>query len=144
MRLGVILYATDFSPEAATAFSAACSLAKETAARLILAHVHERPFGASDELPARDDGIHHDLEALAERARGLGIARVDTRLVHGHAWHRIVDLAREEGCSLIVLGMRGHSSERHMPIGRVAEEVTRNASCSVLVVRPQARDAAAA
>lgn len=144
MHHGLILCATDFSPEATVAFAAACGLAKETDARLILAHVHELPIGAADEPPAVDDTFHRQLEALAERARGLGIARVDTRLVHGHAWHRIVDLAREERCTLVVLAMRGRSRARHIPIGRVAEEVTRNASCSVLVVRPRKRNAAAA
>ena len=135
MRVELILHPTDFSPPAALAFDTACRIATQTKARLVLLHVHERPLGQTDESQQHDRLVLGGLEELAVRARGLGVALTDPRLAHGHPWHVIVDVARELHCDLVVLGVRGHDTAR-LPIGRVAEEVTRNARCSVLVVRP--------
>jgi nucleotide-binding universal stress UspA family protein len=144
MRLDDILYATDFSAGAMLAFETACALARETSARLVIAHVHELPIGAGDGDTGHCAAARGKLDALAGEARAAGVPRVDVRVAHGHAWHRIVDIARAERCALIVLGMRGHSTVPHIPIGSVAEEVTRNASCSVLIVRPREAGGAAA
>lgn len=136
MRVDLILHPTDFSPTAAVAFDSACRMALQTGARLVLLHVHERPLGERDGSQEHDRLVLRGLEELVAKARTRGIAAVDRRLVHGQPCHVIVDVARELHCDLVVLGVRGFDSSRTLPIGRIAEDVTRTAPCSVLVVRP--------
>ena len=54
----------------------------------------------------------------------------------GRAASTIVRIAKEDTTDLIVMGTHGHTGIAHMLIGSVAEYVARNASCSVLTIRP--------
>jgi nucleotide-binding universal stress UspA family protein len=50
----------------------------------------------------------------------------------------IVETAREEGASYIVIGTHGRSGIARFMLGSVADRVVRTASCPVLTVRPRA------
>jgi nucleotide-binding universal stress UspA family protein len=56
-------------------------------------------------------------------------------LLEGEAADQIVRYARDSAMDLIVMGTHGRTGEEREVLGSVAEEVLRNASCSVLVVK---------
>lgn len=142
MRPRYVLCATDFLPAADLAFETACGIAREHGARLLLLHVHEVPLGLMEDAPERVAADRRALAALAARARERCATQVEACVIPGHPWHRIVDLARSEGCDLIVLGAHGRSTEPQLDesLGSVAEAVTRHATCSVMVVRIASRE----
>ncbi|MDY0067472.1 MAG: universal stress protein [Steroidobacteraceae bacterium] len=61
--------------------------------------------------------------------------RPQARMVRGRPAAAIVEEARRNGASLIVLGSRGVKSPTGWPLGSVALQVARHAPCSVLIVR---------
>jgi universal stress protein A len=143
MRPKRILCPTDFSPPAEAAVHAAADLARDSGAELTLVHVYQWPIPPLPEVQiVRPELLQDTLSALeqdlaAARAAALekGAPRVDTLLLEGSAWHRIVDAARERGADLVIVGTHGRTGLRHVLLGSVAEKVVRHAPCSVLVVR---------
>ncbi len=63
--------------------------------------------------------------------------KVSTKLEvsYGNPAHKIVEYAKENNFDLIAVGARGKSSIRNLLLGSVADSVTRNATCPVLVIR---------
>jgi nucleotide-binding universal stress UspA family protein len=64
---------------------------------------------------------------------------VETRLLEGEPARTIVDLAREAGADLIVLGSHGRTGLDRLLMGSVAEHVVRKAGCPVLTVKSPAK-----
>jgi nucleotide-binding universal stress UspA family protein len=56
---------------------------------------------------------------------------------HGRPPREIVDVAREEGCDLILMATRGDSTIRRWALGGVTEQVLRRSTVPVLPVRSQ-------
>lgn len=48
----------------------------------------------------------------------------------------IIQRAKEEGVSLIIVGYKGHSTIEHILIGSTTTTIARHAPCSVLIYRP--------
>lgn len=71
------------------------------------------------------------------RARALGIALppITPAVRFGAPAECLLSEAREHHATHIVVGTRGRRGMSHLLLGSVAEEVTRNAECSVLVAR---------
>jgi nucleotide-binding universal stress UspA family protein len=61
---------------------------------------------------------------------------VRTKVEVGTPHQSIVDLAKSEGCDLIVISTHGKTGLR-MTIGSVTEKVVQTATCPVLSIRPQ-------
>jgi len=59
-----------------------------------------------------------------------------TEVTSGRAFDEIVNRARQWKANLIVLGSKGTTLLEEIIVGGTAEAVTREAPCSVLVVRP--------
>jgi nucleotide-binding universal stress UspA family protein len=80
-------------------------------------------------------------EVLEEARRPLVDlqARVETLVRRGPASSEIVDAAAELAADWLVIGARGRSSILGFVLGGVSQEVSRYASCSVLVARGDAR-----
>lgn len=55
----------------------------------------------------------------------------------GHAANEILDLARQVGADLIIVGSKGLTGVERLVIGSVAERVVREAGCTVEVARPK-------
>ena len=64
---------------------------------------------------------------------------MEHRLAEGDAATETLRLALVEQCDVIVMGTRGKSGLGRLLIGSVAEEVLREATCQVLVVKIRAR-----
>jgi nucleotide-binding universal stress UspA family protein len=124
MKLGDILFPTDFSKASEVAGRQARALALETGARLHVVHVV--PPATDPTWPAGD---------LARLARELGAdLRVETAILSGWAGRSIVEYARQKRIDLIVLGTHGRTGVTHAILGSVAETVVRLAPCLVLTV----------
>lgn len=91
------------------------------------------------DLRSQEEAVHafgnHLLERASARARERGVGSSETRLAYGEPANAILDLARQEGVDLIVVGTHGMGGLRGHLVGSVAERVTRNASQSGLVVK---------
>jgi len=141
-----ILVATDFSGPAVHALDYGAELAVTYSAPLLILHVFTLPVVAvpdgymtvtAPDAASMTGKLHDGLHRAEARARSLGVAAVEYRLVEGAAWHEIVGMATAEGCDLIVMGTHGRSAVSHFLLGSVAEKVVRKASCPVLTVPPR-------
>jgi len=155
LPIKTILHPTDFSPGAAHAYHLACSLARDYGARLIIMHVRVNPPAVSAEFGTMPHvaSIHGDMlapEGDVEilRARLAQMRPDDERLpvehvlVDGVPAAEIVNLAKNNGCDLILMGTHGRTGLGRLLMGSVAEQVVRKAPCPVLTVKtPPAADA---
>jgi nucleotide-binding universal stress UspA family protein len=84
------------------------------------------------------------LESRASRL-GLELPPVEARVRFGKPAEQLIAEARELGASMIAIGTHGRKALSHFFLGSVAEEVMREAPCSVLVARAtQSSDAVVA
>ena len=148
-----ILCAVDFSGDSAAALGWACRQAALTDARLVLLHVVHDPASSpgfyrrvgSDWLEpmvaVAEDMMAEFLAAFRAGAEDLpALQALETRLVRGLPPGRIVEVARELGADLVVVGSRGRTGLPHILLGSVAERVVQTAPVPVTVVKR--RDAA--
>ena len=138
MNYKKILFATDFSPASDAALQYATSLARDSGATLLIAHVEELPmpyvggemYFAQPEYPNPE--IRRMLEAVVPPDKSV---RYEHRLVMGTAADDIVRLADEEHVDLIVIGTHGRTGLKRVLMGSVAEAVMRRATCPVLTLK---------
>jgi nucleotide-binding universal stress UspA family protein len=134
-----ILHPTDFSENARPAFEAACALARDYQATLLVLHVmvpSVSPLMAAPppdpSRPVESQKRHPRLpwpEAPDSRVR------VEHRLAEGDPPEEILRLAAAIGCDLIVMGTHGKTGLERLLTGSVAEAVLRQARCPVMVVK---------
>jgi nucleotide-binding universal stress UspA family protein len=135
-----ILAAVDGSRDAAAALRHAATLARDQHARLIVLTVVPAaptqtvtPAGA---LPAAVDNERGFARILREAVDSLPPdVGVESRLVRGRPARRIVEIAEEAGCDLIVMGFHGHGRLHHALIGSVSDSVMRASTLPVLLMR---------
>jgi nucleotide-binding universal stress UspA family protein len=138
-----ILVATDFSAHADRALDYAAELAVRYEAPVVLVHVYANPVMSlpdgyvmmtAPDLSELVTGLRDGLRKVEARARQLGVARVESKLIEGVAWREILGTAKETGCDLVVMGTHGRGAITHLLLGSVAEKVVRKAECAVLTV----------
>jgi len=140
-----ILYATDFSPASLPAFRRALELARESRARLFVAHVYSpvRPLADDGHATAQTfarlvEDIWHDaerrLDRLVAHAKKRGV-RARPLLLEGLPHDSIVRAAKATRADLVVLGTHGRTGLKRMFLGSIAAKVIGLASCPVLTVR---------
>ena len=128
--MSVILVGTDTSVRAEAAVDEAARLARAEGAELVVLYV--RPPLAAREV--------FDAKKPADPERYLADLRVRfpgtrTRSEEGDAADRIVEVARQEGADLIVVGNRGlDERQRRAFLRSVPARVANRAPCSVYVV----------
>ena len=141
-----ILVPTDFSPGADVALGWAQSLAAAFGAEVILLHVVDLSIAALAGFPSTLAAVpaagelldrirvesDEEMRRLVARIPGArGIVREGTpRSV-------ILEVARESGVQLIVMGTHGRTGLTHVFFGSVAEHVMRHSRVPVLTVRQQ-------
>jgi len=143
-----ILVPTDFSETADSALKIAIHVASILRRSIDLVHVHETPEALGPNAPGWRDLERQAVEQigknLAERkgcVERVGI-RCDEQRLEGAPWHAIVEFARMNSTSLIIMGTHGRSGLRHLLLGSVTERVIRHAPCPVLVVPPERQEKA--
>jgi nucleotide-binding universal stress UspA family protein len=139
-----ILVATDFSAAGEAAVRSAAAIAGQSGGALTVVHVTEQPPMFSQPLldrigPADPDELwtREARRSIAQLLTELGgdLAGVRGCVRVGTPSREIVGLAEEIDADAIVLGSKGTSRIQRLLLGSTAENVVRNASCPVLVVR---------
>jgi nucleotide-binding universal stress UspA family protein len=133
-----ILYPTDFSKPSEAGLKVAAALARDTGAKLLIAHVEEPPaaYGGGElyyGLPEPD--MEAIRRMLAEVVPADTQVTYEHRMLTGEPAAEIVRLAKEEDVDLIVMGTHGRTGLRRMLMGSVAEAVVRHAECPVLTLK---------
>ena len=150
----VIVVGEDYSPNSNDVREAACGFANTLAdAAIHLVHVARsnepahfaaltrRPVGPPD--PALIEEMQAEKKQLKELTQRTAVsltttgARVFGHLRTGNAAREIVQLASDLSADLIVIGTHGRTGIAKLLLGSVAQDVLTNASCPVLVVKPE-------
>jgi nucleotide-binding universal stress UspA family protein len=124
-----ILYATDFSPHSNQAYFHAVAMAERHGADLTILHVC-RPD---------DEEKCHDVSHWREQLEQIRPLNPDIAVRHvllvGEPADEITGYADAHRIDLIVMGTHGRTGLERLLMGSVAEQVLRDARCSVLVVK---------
>jgi nucleotide-binding universal stress UspA family protein len=140
-----ILCGVDFSEASLRAFHVAVKLAQQNKGALHVLHVIEARPVVPGWLPAK--GLSEMTLLLEEKAteamqklvdssqRKLKDIKITSEVTNGRGFVEIDNRARDWKADLIVVGARGAASLEETFAGGTAENVMRQAPCSVLVVR---------
>jgi nucleotide-binding universal stress UspA family protein len=143
-----ILVPTDFGKASQRALEVALELAVQNGAKLTLLHVYELPEKDDDidfeHLPADryrpfDQAVREPLDAALASARA-SLPTATALLRSGHPRERILEVTRESGVDLVVMGTHGHRGILHALIGSVAERIVQLSPVPVLTVRARVED----
>lgn len=138
----LIVCATDFSPESASALDWAAAFARREGAGVDLVHVLPEPTRDPEQLAtdaatfeaARLADARQDLQRQAEAAaRETGVP-IHPHILVGVAHERIAAHAADHGAHAIVVGACARSRVERWLLGSVAERTVRSASCPVVIV----------
>jgi nucleotide-binding universal stress UspA family protein len=141
-----VLCPIDFSEPARAAMEAAVQIARQFGAELTLFHAYQLPgYTLPEGSVVASPKMLQELAVQAEThlgdwkrlAEGLGAPGVATEKGIGEPALEIVDLAREGGYDLVVVGTHGRTGLRHALLGSVAERVVRKSGCPVLSIHPE-------
>lgn len=138
-----ICCAVDFSPESRLAMVEAAELASRFGGTLTLLHVNDLPaqeaatdmLAPSETLALGKAELDRRFAAWKEEAEGIARTPVQVALCSGVPAVEIVRFARDGRHDAIVMGTRGETAHGHLRLGSVAETVTRESPCTVVVVR---------
>ncbi len=142
MNIKSILFPTDFSHYNDAALECASAFAAESGARLHIVHVHDvrdlsANMGEASYLYASN--WQEEVEQARKRLVSILPTRpnvwYDHHCLTGPADEEIVNLAAEKQIDLIVMASHGRTGLSRLLMGSVAEQVMRNASCPVLIVK---------
>ncbi len=146
MNFDTILVPTDFSAEADAAIPVAFRMAREHAARVVLAHVIEGVTIPNPLYPHYSVTLSPEEHARVEgEVRKALVDRVPADCRKDIAWETIVasgqpasELARladEVRASLIVMSSHGRTGLRRLALGSVAERVLHLWTGSIFILR---------
>ncbi len=135
-----VLVGIDLTDRSRNAFSRAVDLARSRGAALTLLHV------TSDALPhqvatAHDTFATDVLCDLVSKAQAEGVANATQVLVRGRDYETIIEQARKDNASLIVIGTHRPSSIIQDMLGTTADRVLRYGVFPLLQVRAKAERA---
>jgi len=137
--LSHVLYATDFSDNAERAFQYIEELARQGSKTMTLIHVQDvsriRPH-LEQRLEEFNEIDRSRLERMAIRLRELGVEKIALEIRYGKPAKEIVDYARDNNVSLVVMGMHGRGFITDVFIGSVSHNVVRLSPSPVLLVPP--------
>ena len=147
-RFHRVLFATDFTDASLAATPYAISLAQENESKLVLLHVMRTPHELNDEAGndcewkrfelSVAEAIHRLYEVVPKEAE---LHSPPQSLVeYGDPAERILSVAKERSCDLIVLGVRdasGHIGAATHLERATAHKVVAHALCPVLTVRQE-------
>jgi nucleotide-binding universal stress UspA family protein len=140
--VGLIVCATDFSPEAASALSWAAAFARREGARIDLVHVLPEPTrdleqlatdAATFEAARREDATAKLTAEAVATVRAAGVT-VQPHVLTGEAEVRIVEHAARHAARMIVMGACGRPRVERWVLGSVAERTVRSAACPVVII----------
>jgi nucleotide-binding universal stress UspA family protein len=126
----------DLAPVGEAKLPVAEEQARAFDADLILLHVlPERGAPGDGRVSPAESQAHAYLDAIAMRMRGEGL-HAQPLVRFGPVAATVVDVARELGVDLIVIGSNLRGALARLFPGAIADEIVHNAPCPVLLVRP--------
>ena len=138
-RIGVAL---DARPSDAAMLAEAVTLAITHRAELVLMHVVDGVGGTwygaqTGDLESRDDAAYIKTlaERLREELRGQGVPAVDAVLGYGDVAAEIVNITRQKGIDLMVLGGHGHRGLLDLVYGATITAVRHKLNIPVVTVK---------
>jgi nucleotide-binding universal stress UspA family protein len=140
-----ILVPTDFGPASQRAVDVALDLAAKFDAKVTLFHSTWLPAfyhtayaeGIAWPVDELETAATRELTETLAKAKAR-YANVESTLVTGETWRRILDVAKERSVDLIVMGTHGRRGISRVLLGSVAEKVVRLASVPVITVPAEA------
>ena len=141
--MGAIVVGTDGSPAAEAAVRRAAELASRDGSRVHVVAAYPDPgfFHEQYETSARRahvglrDVAETVLQRAARRVEEVGVP-YDLDAREGEPATVLIDVAREQGADLIVVGDKGDRGAGRFLLGGVASKLSHHAPVSVLIVRP--------
>jgi nucleotide-binding universal stress UspA family protein len=137
----MIICGTDFSQNAAQAALAAAAIARRLSVPLKLVHVIDE-LGAELAIASDQDSIYDPLRQRL-RDQGIEIGKrfgidVESIVVPGFAYQKLVEIAGAHQARLIVVSSLGEQKQHRWLLGSVAERVAQTSNIPVLIVRESA------
>ena len=137
-----ILVPTDFSEASGNALQYAMSVAKLIDAKVDILHVYSLPMSLSVELPADmlQQMLDNEKEQVEEQFSSFlqiyGHAEDHNRLLINGRFisQEIVEIAKDKGHDLIVMGMKGKHSSIEKVIGSITTQTMMQAPCPVMAI----------
>lgn len=141
-----ILVPVDGSEGAWKALATAAQMAECFGAELLVANVVQ-PYSGSMMTAVHMDATiisrnNQELESISSQVLSLAKeklagfkGKVETVMEIGHPSNKVLSLAKEEGCDLIVIGSRGLSGIAEFFLGSVSSRVVQAAEVPVVVVK---------
>ena len=137
-----ILVAVDFSKVGEAVARYAHKLGCSSNAAVTFVHVvPESSLLLYDYAPGIPDFLEQQQEELKKEAKKklqllLGNAENKQVILEGDPAQTILDYAKENGYTMLILGYKGHSTMERLLIGSTVNKIVAHAPCSVMVYRP--------
>ncbi|MFQ6075693.1 MAG: universal stress protein [Candidatus Bathyarchaeia archaeon] len=137
-----ILVPVDGSENSKRALGYAIDLARRYSAKLTIIHVVPLATAivtgpevlAVDVSRQLEESGKNILSSAIEVVKNAGLEAC-SRMVQGRPGNEIVEVAKEEGIDLIVIGRRGLGAVARFFLGSVTDHVVHNAPCPVMIVK---------
>lgn len=91
----------------------------------------------------REQGMHDREQAIGQRVADLraaaadaGVSYVDCTVQAGEPWDAILQVSREKGCDLVVMGTHARQGLSHLLLGSETQAVLARSKVPVLVFPP--------
>lgn len=150
-----ILVATDFSPHSAAALEQAVWLARQSGAKVVLAHTLSdlRQLVTTLPVEARRDFFYGDHDLFEKEVRRESDAKLQAAIsglnatdinitsetLLGTPYFEVTHAVQQEGYDLVLAGTRGRSQWEQLFVGSTARHLVRNCPCSVWIVKDEHR-----
>src|SRR5581483_4001806 len=137
-----VLVATDFSDASDRPLQHALAIARHYGAKVYLANVLSAlgfTLAGPDALNAATDAAWrdaHNLESRLVQSGALADLPYEFIIGKGPVWEVLNQLVRQKYVDLIVSGTHGRRGLHKVLLGSVAEQIFRNADCTVFTVGP--------
>ncbi len=135
-----ILFAHNATPAAERALIYLEHLARQEEAEVVVLHVYQSlerysaTAGYTDLVEQLETVAHEVVSDTVEYLQNAGVSAVGAVATGSSTARVIVEMARDEEVSLIVLGTRGPTQVSDLLLGDVSTEVLRHAPCPVFLV----------
>jgi nucleotide-binding universal stress UspA family protein len=142
LHLKSVLVATDLSPASVKPLYEALAIARHYDAKVYVAHVvSPLPYlmAGPEALELACEGASHELQQLQrDLLRDGSMQGLDREFIihYGTVWEELQAVILHKQVDLVVVGTHGRRGIEKVLLGSVAEQVFRDASCSVLTVGP--------
>ncbi len=132
-----ILFPTDFSDNAFTAFHYIKDMVKKGARKVTLVHVQDKSKFEPHLLEYLDEFNETDmkrLEHLKQELLDINDIEVNIELLYGSPASELLTLIKDSNISLVIMGSQGRGFIREIYLGSLSHNIARHSSASVLLI----------